>query len=50
MAPVSDRVTWVRARMGGPDPGSNIVTTLGWAAGLVLVFGTLAMWRYRDAR
>ena len=48
--PVSHLVTSVRALMGGTDPGSNIVTTLVWAAGLVLVFGTLTMWRYRDAR
>jgi len=48
--PVSHLVTSVRALMGGTDPGSNIVMTLVWAAGLVLVFGTLTMWRYRDAR
>ena len=48
--PVSHLVTSVRALMGGTDPGSNIVTTLVWAAGLVLVFGTPTMRRYRDAR
>ena len=48
--PVSHLVTAVRALMAGADPGADLVLTLVWAAGLVAVFGTLTMWRYRDAR
>jgi ABC transporter DrrB family efflux protein len=48
--PVSHLVTAVRALMAGADPGAELVLTLVWAAGLVAVFGTLTMWRYRDAR
>ena len=48
--PVSHLVTAVRALMAGADPGGDLVLTLVWAAGLVAVFGTLTMWRYRDAR
>ena len=48
--PVSHLVTAVRALMGGTDPGANVLLTLVWAAGLVAVFGTLTMMRYRDAR
>jgi ABC-2 type transport system permease protein len=47
---VSHLVTAVRALMAGVDPGAELVLTLVWAAGLVAVFGTLTMWRYRDAR
>jgi ABC-2 type transport system permease protein len=47
--PVSHTVTAVRALMGGTDPGSSVVITLVWAAALVVVFGSLTMWRYRDA-
>ncbi|MCM6762013.1 ABC transporter permease [Rathayibacter sp. ZW T2_19] len=48
--PVSHLVTAVRALMAGADPGADLVLTLVWAAGLVAVFGSLTMWRYRDAR
>ncbi|KQQ20061.1 ABC transporter [Rathayibacter sp. Leaf299] len=48
--PVSHLVTAVRALMAGADPGAELVLTLVWATGLVAVFGTLTMWRYRDAR
>lgn len=48
--PVSDLVTAVRALMNGLPVGSELGITLGWSAGLVAVFGTLTMWRYRDPR
>jgi len=48
--PVSHLVTAVRDLMGGVPVGSHVVLTLVWAAGLVAVFGSLTMWRYRDAR
>ncbi len=47
--PVTHLVTAVRSVMGGVDPGSSVALTLVWAAGLVVVFGSLTMWRYRDA-
>jgi ABC transporter DrrB family efflux protein len=46
--PVTHLVTAVRSLMGGVDPGSSIAVTLGWSAALVVVFGSLTMWRYRD--
>lgn len=48
--PVSHLVTTVRAFMDGVPPGSALTWTLVWAAGLVAVFGTLTMWKYRDPR
>ncbi len=48
--PVSHLVTAVRDLMGGTDPGAEIVLTMGWSAALIAVFGSLTMWRYRDAR
>lgn len=48
--PVSDLVTGVRALMNGEAIGSELAITLGWAAGLVAVFGSLTMWKYRDPR
>ena len=48
--PVSDLVTAVRAFMNGTPVGPELVTTLAWAAGLVAVFGSLTMSKYRDPR
>lgn len=48
--PVSDLVTAVRGFMNGTEVGAELVTTLVWAAGLVAVFGSLTMWKYRDPR
>ena len=48
--PVSDLVTAVRALMDGTSPGGEIALTLAWSAGLVAVFGSLTMWKYRDPR
>ncbi len=48
--PVSHLVTAVRALMGGVEPGGSIMLTLVSCAVLVAVFGSLTMWRYRDAR
>lgn len=48
--PVSHLVTAVRDLMGGAPAGSEVATTLIWSGVLVAVFGSLTMWRYRDAR
>ncbi|WP_062307990.1 ABC transporter permease [Demequina subtropica] len=48
--PVSDLVTAVRALMDGTALGGELAMALLWSAGLVAVFGTLTMWRYRDPR
>jgi ABC transporter DrrB family efflux protein len=48
--PVSHLVTSVRAVMNGVDPGASLPLTLVWSAVLIAVFGSLTMWRYRDAR
>ncbi|MFV0632774.1 ABC transporter permease [Demequina sp.] len=48
--PVSDLVTAVRALMDGNPVGSELPMTLAWSAGLVAVFGSLTMWKYRDPR
>lgn len=48
--PVSHLVTSVRDLMGGLPVGSSVVITLASCAALVVVFGSLTMWRYRDAR
>jgi len=48
--PVSHLVTAVRELMGGTEPGTEVVVTLAWSAALIAVFGSLTMWRYRDAR
>lgn len=48
--PVSHLVTSVRALMNGVDPGASLPLTFVWCAVLVAVFGSLTMWRYRDAR
>ena len=48
--PVSHLVTTVRDLMGGAPVGSSLLLTLVWAAGLVAVFGTLTMWKFRDPR
>ena len=48
--PVSHLVTAVRDLMSGTEPGTEVLVTLIWSAALVAVFGSLTMWRYRDAR
>ncbi len=48
--PVSHLVTTVRDLMGGTPVGSSLALTLLWSAGLVAVFGTLTMWKFRDPR
>ena len=47
--PVTHLVTAVRALMDGVAPGSSLTLTLVWSAALVVVFGSLTMWWYRDA-
>ncbi|MEX1078277.1 MAG: ABC transporter permease [Homoserinimonas sp.] len=48
--PVSHLVTSVRDLMGGIPTGGSVALTLLSSAALIAVFGTLTMWRYRDAR
>ena len=48
--PVSHLVTTVRDLMNGVAPGSELVLTFGWSAGLIAVFGTLTMWKYKNPR
>ncbi|WP_062522624.1 ABC transporter permease [Demequina silvatica] len=48
--PVSDLVTAVRAFMNGTPVGPELGWSLAWSAGLVAVFGSLTMWKYRDPR
>ena len=48
--PVSHLVTSVRGLMNGVPVGSEVLWTLGWAGALVVVFGSLTMWKYRDPR
>ncbi|WP_062378882.1 ABC transporter permease [Demequina pelophila] len=48
--PVAHVVNAVRALMDGVAVGGEWVWVLGWSAALVLVFGSLTMWRYRDPR
>ncbi|MDN4476927.1 ABC transporter permease [Demequina sp. SYSU T00192] len=48
--PVSDLVTTTRAFMNGTPVGPELGVTLAWSAGLVAVFGSLTMWRYRNPR
>ncbi|MCB2413465.1 ABC transporter permease [Demequina sp. TTPB684] len=48
--PVSHLVTSVRDLMGGTPVGSSLLLALLWSAGLVAVFGSLTMWKYRDPR
>ncbi len=46
--PVSHLVTAVRALMNGTPVGPEALWSLLWSAGLVAVFGSLTMWKYRD--
>ncbi|WP_062291089.1 ABC transporter permease [Demequina phytophila] len=48
--PVSGLVTAVRAFMNGTPVGPELGMSLAWSAGLVAVFGSLTMWKYRDPR
>ncbi|PJJ63416.1 ABC transporter permease [Compostimonas suwonensis] len=48
--PVTQLVTSVRELMGGLPLGPSFMLTIAWSAGLIIVFGSLTMWRYRDAR
>lgn len=48
--PISDLVTAVRGFMNGTGVGAELGISLAWAAGLVAVFGSLTMWKYRDPR
>jgi ABC-2 type transport system permease protein len=48
--PVTFLVASVRGVTDGTGVGSELVWMLMWAAGLVAVFGSLAMWKYRDPR
>ena len=47
--PVSHLVTAVRELMGGLPLGPGVMMTLISSAALIAVFGSLTMWRYRDA-
>ncbi|WP_127782974.1 ABC transporter permease [Rhodococcus sp. X156] len=47
--PVTHLVTAVRALMGGTPVGSSVFWTLFAAAVWTAFFGSLTMWRYRDA-
>lgn len=44
--PITHLVTAVRGLMFGVAEASEVLTTLGWSALLVAVFGSLTMWRY----
>lgn len=46
--PVTHLVTAVRTLMDGGPPGTELMWTFGWSAGLVAVFGTLTMWKYKN--
>jgi len=48
--PVSHLVNSVRGLMNDVSVGSEVLWTLGWSAALVVVFGSLTMWKYRDPR
>lgn len=48
--PVTHLVTAVRDLMNGITPGSELALTFGWSAGLIVVFGTLTMWKYKNPR
>ena len=48
--PVSHLVNSVRGLMNDVAVGSEVLWTLGWSAALVVVFGSLTMWKYRDPR
>jgi len=48
--PVAHVVDAVRGLMDGSSVGGEILWVFGWSAGLVAVFGSLTMWRYRDPR
>lgn len=48
--PVSFLVDSVRGLTDGTGVDSALAWTFAWAAGLVAVFGSLAMWKYRDPR
>jgi ABC transporter DrrB family efflux protein len=47
--PVSHLVTAVRDLMGGLPTGGSVTLTVISSAALIAVFGSLTMWRYRDA-
>jgi len=44
--PVTHLVTAIRSVMAGSPDGQNIMWTLLWSAGFVVVFGFLTMYRY----
>jgi len=46
--PISHLVTAVRDLMNGMPVGPELGWSLMWSAGLVAVFGSLTMWKYRD--
>jgi ABC-type multidrug transport system permease subunit len=47
--PVSVTASAVRALVLGGPTASYVWQSLAWAAGIVLVFAPLAVWRYRRA-
>ncbi|GGA69818.1 transport permease protein [Pseudoclavibacter endophyticus] len=48
--PISHLVTAVRDLMGGTPVGIELAMTLIYSVALVIIFGSLTMWRYRDAK
>ncbi|WP_296668100.1 ABC transporter permease, partial [Demequina sp.] len=48
--PITFLVDSVRALMDGTPVGSELLVIIAWSAGLVAVFGSLTMWKYRDPR
>ncbi|MGO2110466.1 MAG: ABC transporter permease [Pseudoclavibacter sp.] len=48
--PISHLVTATRDLMSGTPVGIELLMTLIYSAALVAVFGSLTMWRYRDAK
>lgn len=45
--PISHEATAMRALLSGGPVGNSVWWTLGWAAGLTIVFCPLALWAYR---
>jgi len=45
--PFTVMVDAVRALFIGTPAGNNVWLAVAWATGIVVVFGTLAIWRFR---
>jgi ABC-2 type transport system permease protein/oleandomycin transport system permease protein len=47
--PITTMVDATRALFLGTPAGNDVWAAVVWALGLIAVFGTLAVWRYRRA-